>query len=175
MNAVPKIPSAAAKQSFPIEGMTCASCVRRVEVAITKVPGVTAAAVNLATESADITFSGAIDSDEIIAAIRGAGYDVPVEKIEVDIEGMTCASCVNRVEKAIAAVLPRSTLPPNARPLSCSRVPRHAPRSTQLSARPAMSRVARRRRRLRREPTVARTPANANSSTSSALLVSPLC
>ncbi|WP_441279646.1 heavy metal translocating P-type ATPase [Tardiphaga sp. 172_B4_N1_3] len=104
MNASPQILSAIARQNFPIEGMTCASCVRRVEVAITKVPGVTAAAVNLATESADVAFSGAIDSDGIIAAIRGAGYDVPVEKIEVDIEGMTCASCVNRVEKAIAAV-----------------------------------------------------------------------
>ncbi len=104
MNVVPQIPPATARQSFPIEGMTCASCVRRVEKAITAVPGVTAATVNLATESADITFSGAIDSDGIIVAIRNVGYDVPVEKIEIDIEGMTCASCVTRVEKAIAAV-----------------------------------------------------------------------
>ncbi|MGO3929945.1 heavy metal translocating P-type ATPase [Rhodopseudomonas pseudopalustris] len=104
MNAAPQARSAVARQIFPIEGMTCASCVRRVEGAITKVPGVTAAAVNLATESAEVTYSGAVDSGAIIAAIRGAGYDVPVERIEVDIEGMTCASCVNRVEKTIAAV-----------------------------------------------------------------------
>ncbi|UDL92025.1 heavy metal translocating P-type ATPase [Mesorhizobium sp. PAMC28654] len=104
MNATPKIPAAAARQNFPIEGMTCASCVLRVEKAIAAVPGVTAASVNLATESADVSFGGSIDSDGIIAAIRGAGYDVPFEKIEIDIEGMTCASCVNRVEKAIAAV-----------------------------------------------------------------------
>lgn len=104
MNVVPQIPSATARQNFPIEGMTCASCVRRVEKAIAAVPGVTVATVNLATESADITFSGAIDSDGIIAAIRSVGYGVPVEKIEIDIEGMTCASCVTRVEKAIAAV-----------------------------------------------------------------------
>ncbi len=104
MNAVPQIQSAAARQSFPIEGMTCASCVLRVEKAIATVPGVTAATVNLATESADISFGGTIDSDGIIAAIRGAGYDVPVARLEVDIEGMTCASCVNRVERAIAAV-----------------------------------------------------------------------
>ncbi|MBE1204988.1 heavy metal translocating P-type ATPase [Aminobacter carboxidus] len=94
----------AGRQSFPIEGMTCASCVRRVELAILKVPGVTTATVNLATESADVTFGGSIDADGVIAAIRNAGYDVAVEKIEVEIEGMTCASCVRRVEKAIAAV-----------------------------------------------------------------------
>ncbi|KQU72790.1 ATPase [Aminobacter sp. DSM 101952] len=92
------------RQSFPIEGMTCASCVGRVEKAIAAVPGVTTAAVNLATESADVSFGGEINSDGVIAAIRNAGYDVPVEKIEVEIEGMTCASCVGRVEKAIAAV-----------------------------------------------------------------------
>ncbi|SUU88228.1 Cu+-exporting ATPase [Aminobacter aminovorans] len=97
-------PSQAGRQSFPIEGMTCASCVRRVELAIAKVPGVATATVNLATESADVTFGGSIDTDGVIAAIRNAGYDVPVETIEVEIEGMTCASCVRRVEKAIAAV-----------------------------------------------------------------------
>lgn len=104
MNAVPQVPSATARQNFPIEGMTCASCVRRVEKAIAAVPGVVAAAVNLATESADVTFDGPANSDGVVVAIRDAGYDVPVEKIEVDIEGMTCASCVGRVEKAIAAV-----------------------------------------------------------------------
>ncbi len=97
-------PSQAGRQNFPIEGMTCASCVRRVELAIAKVPGVTTATVNLATESADVTFGGSIDAGGVIAAIRNAGYDVAVEKIEVEIEGMTCASCVRRVEKAIAAV-----------------------------------------------------------------------
>ena len=47
------------RQSFRIEGMTCASCVRRVELAVGKVPGVKAASVNLATETADVTFDGA--------------------------------------------------------------------------------------------------------------------
>ncbi len=104
MNAMPPIPSATARQSFPIEGMTCASCVRRVEKAIAAVPGAVTATVNLATESADVTFDGPANFNGVIAAIRDAGYDVPVERIEVDIEGMTCASCVGRVEKAIAAV-----------------------------------------------------------------------
>lgn len=95
---------ATTRQSFPIEGMTCASCVRRVEKAITAVPGVVTASVNLATESADVSFDADVNSDGVIAAIRNAGYDVPAETIEVEIEGMTCASCVRRVEKAIAAV-----------------------------------------------------------------------
>jgi len=97
-------PSSAARQSFPIEGMTCASCVRRVEKAVAAVPGVAAATVNLATETADITFVGAANAEGVVAAIRHAGYDVPLETVEVEIEGMTCASCVGRVEKAIAAV-----------------------------------------------------------------------
>lgn len=104
MNAPLNHAGVAVRQSFPIAGMTCASCVRRVEVAITKVPGITAATVNLATENADVTFDRTIDSAAVIAAINNAGYEVPVEKSEVEIEGMTCASCVRRVELAIAAV-----------------------------------------------------------------------
>jgi Cu+-exporting ATPase len=91
-------------QSFPVEGMTCASCVRRVEKAIAAVPGVTNASVNLATERADVTFSDDADADAVIGAIRTAGYEVPRQTLELAIEGMTCASCVSRVEKAIAAV-----------------------------------------------------------------------
>ncbi|MEO5325377.1 heavy metal translocating P-type ATPase [Mesorhizobium sp. CC13] len=100
----PNLSAGATRQSFPIEGMTCASCVRRVELAIAKVPGVTSAAVNLATESADVTFDRSVESGAVISAIQGAGYAVPVEKSEIEIEGMTCASCVRRVELAIAAV-----------------------------------------------------------------------
>ena len=55
--------------SLPIEGMTCASCVRRVEKAIAAVPGVTAARVNLATERADITFDGPPDAAAAIEAV----------------------------------------------------------------------------------------------------------
>jgi Cu+-exporting ATPase len=87
-----------------IEGMTCASCVGRVEKAIANVPGVAKASVNLATERADIAFSDAPDVPAVINAIRNAGYEVGEKTIELDIEGMTCASCVGRVEKALKAV-----------------------------------------------------------------------
>lgn len=84
--------------------MTCASCVCRVEMAIAKVPGVMSASVNLATETAAVGFNGPMKTQEVMAAIQGAGYEVGTEVSEIGIEGMTCASCVRRVELAIAAV-----------------------------------------------------------------------
>src|SRR5882762_3004088 len=87
--------------SIPIEGMTCASCVSRVEKALAKVPGVAHAAVNLATERASITAGSAVAQDAIVNAVNRAGYEVPLNSTTLDIKGMTCASCVSRVEKAL--------------------------------------------------------------------------
>ncbi|OTG79442.1 copper-translocating P-type ATPase [Acinetobacter sp. ANC 5054] len=89
---------------FNIEGMTCASCVARVEKAIQKIPEVISAQVNLATEKASIQAISSIDKKQIIQAIEKAGYSIAVQDIELNIEGMTCASCVARVEKALNAV-----------------------------------------------------------------------
>ena len=58
--------------------MTCASCVRRVERALAGIPGVTAATVNLAAESADIALSGPVQAGALIAAVAGAGYQAAV-------------------------------------------------------------------------------------------------
>ena len=90
--------------SLPIEGMTCASCVRRVEMAITAVPGVAAASVNLATERAEIRFDATPDLPAVLGAIGKAGYSVGTAVTDLAIEGMTCASCVGRVERALKAV-----------------------------------------------------------------------
>jgi Au+-exporting ATPase len=92
--------------SLPIEGMTCASCVGRVEAALRKVAGVGSVAVNLATERAEVRSSegGAVDRAALVQAIEAAGYDVPAQTIELSIEGMTCASCVGRVERSLQAV-----------------------------------------------------------------------
>ena len=91
-------------QSFPIDGMTCASCVRRVEKAISALPGVSRASVNLATERADVEWVDKADPQAVTGAITAAGYGVPALHMEMGISGMTCASCVSRVEKAVAAV-----------------------------------------------------------------------
>lgn len=96
--------SSGLRLSLPVEGMTCASCVGRVERALKQVPGVQSAAVNLATERADITFTGAADPQAAVRAIEGAGYSVREETSELAIEDMTCASCVGRVEKALAKI-----------------------------------------------------------------------
>ncbi|MFV8870645.1 heavy metal translocating P-type ATPase [Serratia fonticola] len=90
-----------ARLSLPVEGMTCASCVGRVERALKAVPGVQTATVNLATERADVTFSGVADPQAAVSAIESAGYAVREETTELAIEEMTCASCVGRVEKAL--------------------------------------------------------------------------
>jgi copper ion binding protein len=89
---------------FQVEGMTCASCVGRVEKAIRAVPGVAGASVNLATERATVEFAGKPDPAAVVAAIGKAGYTTRQETIELQIEGMTCASCVSRIEKALAKV-----------------------------------------------------------------------
>lgn len=96
--------SAGTRLSLPVEGMTCASCVGRVERALKAVPGVQTAAVNLATERADITFTGLADPHAAVHAIESAGYTVREETTELAIEDMTCASCVGRVEKALAKI-----------------------------------------------------------------------
>ncbi|MGV8987743.1 MAG: heavy metal translocating P-type ATPase [Cypionkella sp.] len=91
-------------ESLAVQGMTCASCVGRVEKAIAKVEGVASASVNLATERAEVRYSGASAHEAVVAAIRKAGYDVEPATFDLGVEGMTCASCVARVEKAIGAV-----------------------------------------------------------------------
>ncbi|MBZ5711771.1 heavy metal translocating P-type ATPase [Nannocystis pusilla] len=102
---------AGAHAELPIEGMTCASCVVRVERALKAVPGVQAAHVNLVTGRARVVFDGAaVTQAALTRAIEGAGYAVPgpaaaeTTSIELPIAGMTCANCVRRIEKALRAV-----------------------------------------------------------------------
>jgi heavy metal translocating P-type ATPase len=88
-----------------ISGMSCASCVGRVEKAIREVPGVTEASVNLATERAQVTLAD--DHKAVVAiaeAIKDAGYKPKIKQVELRIKGMSCASCVGRVEKALQSV-----------------------------------------------------------------------
>ncbi len=91
--------------NLPVTGMTCASCVMRVEKALKKVPGVLEASVNLATEQAAVRFDLAqVKPQQIQAAVEGAGYGVVTDRLEIPVTGMTCASCVMRVEKALRKV-----------------------------------------------------------------------
>jgi heavy metal translocating P-type ATPase len=99
-----KLPAAVAgKIVLDVEGMTCASCVGRVERALKAVPGVQSASVNLATERAEVT-GAAVDRALLVKAVEDAGYDVTSRPVDLQIEGMTCASCVARVERALKTV-----------------------------------------------------------------------
>ncbi len=89
---------------LPITGMSCASCAGRVEKALRALPGVTSASVNLAAESAHVVFEGAAAPGTAMQAIEKAGYAVPQERFRLAIGGMSCASCVGRVEKALQSV-----------------------------------------------------------------------
>ncbi len=91
--------------SLPIRGMTCASCVSHVERALKAIPGVSLASVNLATQTASVDFDPTLASTQLLTnAIEKGGYEIPLETHTINIGGMTCASCVNHVEKAVRAV-----------------------------------------------------------------------
>jgi Cu+-exporting ATPase len=95
----------AARIVLPVEGMTCASCVSRVERGLRRESGVASADVSLATENATVAYDAAVtDPARLVAAIGRAGYRVPEATIDLAVSGMTCASCVGRVEKALRRV-----------------------------------------------------------------------
>ncbi len=90
--------------NLPVDGMTCASCAGRVEKAARKVPGVERAGVNLATETLSVSASAGFDPLALRQAVEGAGYTVATRTVQLAIGDMSCASCVTRVEKALAHV-----------------------------------------------------------------------
>ncbi|WP_087141659.1 heavy metal translocating P-type ATPase [Brevundimonas diminuta] len=109
MNAPVRATDFSGAISLPIEGMTCASCVGRIEKALKGVPGVETVSVNLATERASITTNANVARAALVKAVENSGYAVPDQAsgaagvTELSIEGMTCASCVGRIERALKA------------------------------------------------------------------------
>jgi len=94
------------QQTFNVQGMTCSSCVARVEKAVMGLGGIQKASVNFATEQMQVVFEKQdIGIVEIIEQVSKAGYqaEVPAEvkSATFSVVGMTCASCVGRVEKVI--------------------------------------------------------------------------
>ncbi|EFS19850.1 heavy metal translocating P-type ATPase [Staphylococcus hominis] len=84
-----------------IIGMTCAACSNRIEKRLNKIDGVHAQ-VNLATEKATIDYpNDQYEVSDFIKTIQKLGYDVETDKSELDVIGMTCAACSNRIEKVL--------------------------------------------------------------------------
>ena len=94
-------PNESSTVELPVTGMTCAACASRIEKRLNEMAGVQAA-VNFATERARVTFdAGATNVTSLVERIRKTGYDVPSRQVELAIEGMTCAACSARIEKAL--------------------------------------------------------------------------
>lgn len=90
---------------IPISGMSCASCAARIEKGLSNTLGVKQATVNFALERATVIFdSSQADVFQLAKEIQALGYGVKKEKIIIPIKGMSCASCVSKVEKAILAL-----------------------------------------------------------------------
>lgn len=90
------------EQQLDIRGMTCASCAVRLEKTLAKVAGVEDVQVNLATEVATLKTAADVRPEALVSAVRMAGFDVAQHHLDVDIQGMTCAACVARVEKGLS-------------------------------------------------------------------------
>ncbi|BAC13098.1 copper-transporting ATPase [Oceanobacillus iheyensis HTE831] len=90
------------KQStYHITGMTCAACSNRIEKVLNRMDGVEAN-VNLTTEKASIRYDDSkFTNDDLTKKIEKIGYGIQIEKVDLDISGMTCAACSNRIEKVL--------------------------------------------------------------------------
>jgi len=105
MSSLPSVsPSSPHRLTLGVEGMTCASCATRVEKAINKIPGVAATSVNLANDTVEVEAGPEVDAKMVQQAIEKAGYQLAQQEIALSIEGMTCASCAGRVERALRKV-----------------------------------------------------------------------
>ncbi len=88
--------------SLPVKGISCASCVAKIEKSLVRLLGVLDVTVNLAAERADIQYQTAeLSPQQIIEAVENLGYQVEVERFSFPVEGMSCASCVAKVQKAL--------------------------------------------------------------------------
>jgi Cu+-exporting ATPase len=93
------------KVEIPITGMSCASCVAKIEKGLSKMSGISDAKVNFATEKATITFDPSrVHMGDFVSTINDLGYEAGMEKITFPIHGMSCASCVKKVENALSGL-----------------------------------------------------------------------
>ncbi len=88
--------------SLPVQGMTCAACVAKVEKTLKSIAGVQEVHVNLLSGKAAVAYaSDQTGVPQMVKAIQDVGYEVPEEEILLTVRGMTCAACVAKVEKAV--------------------------------------------------------------------------
>jgi len=90
------------KIDLPIVGMSCATCVSTIQRGLTSLKGVEKANVNFATSRATILYEPQlVKPEDLISSVRKSGYEVGTASLELPIQGMNCASCVQKIEKAL--------------------------------------------------------------------------
>ncbi len=100
-----QISSPSKRLDLPVTGMSCAACSARVQKALSGMKGVISASVNLPAERATIVYDpAALSVDDFVHLIKDLGYGVSVSKVTIPIKGMTCASCVKRVQDALSSL-----------------------------------------------------------------------
>jgi len=93
--------------SLPISGISCANCVNTIERDLKKLRGISHVSVNPATEKATVVFDASeVREEAIVKAIREAGYDVALSRVELPVTGMTCANCAHAIERALKRKVP---------------------------------------------------------------------
>ena len=93
------------KATIHITGMTCTTCARTIAKGLSRTPGVKQANVDFASQKASIEYDAAkVDLAKIKGAVSQLGYGVAAKKSIFPVSGMTCASCVARVEEALSSV-----------------------------------------------------------------------
>ncbi len=90
------------KSTLPITGMSCASCAAKIEKGLSALNGVKKASVNFATEKVTISFDPAtVGHDDFVEVVKGLGYGTGSSTVTIPINGMSCASCVGKIEGAL--------------------------------------------------------------------------
>jgi Cu+-exporting ATPase len=93
--------------SLPISGLSCANCVNEIERDLKKLRGISHVSINPVTEELTIVFDDSeVREDAIVKAIRDAGYDVALSRLDLPITGMTCANCARAIERALKRKVP---------------------------------------------------------------------
>ncbi len=88
--------------TIPVSGMTCANCAMNIERTLKKLPGISTATVNFASEQAGVTFDDtSVSVPEIVGAINKAGFEAHTFSTEFPVTGMTCANCAMNIERTL--------------------------------------------------------------------------
>ncbi|MFV0579492.1 MAG: heavy metal translocating P-type ATPase [Fusobacterium ulcerans] len=95
------------KKSYQLGGVSCQVCVNKIEKKLSKLDGMKEAVVNLSTEKLSVDYDESLLKDETITeVVKKLGYEIEEESdlkdVELDIDGISCQVCVNKIEKKVS-------------------------------------------------------------------------